>query len=144
MNPGSVPGFLRCQYMGMFGLSLFLLKLKTETENIVAKYFLNVWIVPWDLFLMKKLLKSEICGFVNNAQVHYSPWKSQHLRLLFINSSRIPLKTRKRNKKIKKRRRRRMCLLRATVAWVSCPKCKRWNVVKRPNQTGTLTSQRRT
>ena len=27
---------------GLFGLSLFLLKLKTETENTVAKYFLNV------------------------------------------------------------------------------------------------------
>ena len=27
---------------GPFGLSLFLLKLKTETENTVAKYFLNM------------------------------------------------------------------------------------------------------
>ena len=24
-----------------------------------------MWIVPWDPFLMKKLLKSEICGLVN-------------------------------------------------------------------------------
>ena len=31
-------------------LNLFLLKLKTETENTVAKQFLNVRIVPWDTF----------------------------------------------------------------------------------------------
>ena len=28
--------------LGPFGLSLFLLKLKTGTENTVAKYFLNI------------------------------------------------------------------------------------------------------
>ena len=65
----------------LFGLSLFLLKLKTETENTVAKYFLNVWIVPWYPFLMKKLQKSGICGSVNSARMHCSLWKSQHLRL---------------------------------------------------------------
>ena len=27
-----------------------------------------MWIVPWDPFLMKKLLKSEICGSVNSAR----------------------------------------------------------------------------
>ena len=33
-----------------------------ETENIVAKSFLNRLLVSWDPFLMKKLLKSKICG----------------------------------------------------------------------------------
>ena len=32
--------------------------------------------MPWDPFLMKKLLKSGICGSVNSAQ----PWKSQQMR----------------------------------------------------------------
>ena len=27
-----------------------------------------MWIVPWDPFLMKKLLKNEICGSVNSTQ----------------------------------------------------------------------------
>ena len=35
----------------------------------------------WDPFLMKKLLKSEICGFVNNARIHRSRAKSQQVRL---------------------------------------------------------------
>ena len=29
---------------------------------------------------MKKLLKSGICGSVNSAQVHCSPWKSQQMQ----------------------------------------------------------------
>ena len=29
---------------------------------------------------MKKLLKSRICGSMNRARVHYSPWKSQQMR----------------------------------------------------------------
>ena len=41
-----------------------------ETENWNWKYcskkFLNVWIVSWDPFLMKKLLKSGICGSINS------------------------------------------------------------------------------
>ena len=37
---------------------------KLKLKNTVTKYFLNVWIVSWDPFLMKKLLKSEICGSV--------------------------------------------------------------------------------
>ena len=57
---------------GLFGLSLFILKLKTETENTVVKYFLNGWIVPWDPFLIKKLLKSGICGSVNSARMQCS------------------------------------------------------------------------
>ena len=28
--------------------------------------------MPWDLFLMKKLMKSEICGSINSAQIHCS------------------------------------------------------------------------
>ena len=28
--------------------------------------------MPWDSFLMKKLLKSEVCGSVNSAQMYYS------------------------------------------------------------------------
>ena len=39
-----------------------------------------MWIVPYDSFLMKKLLKSEICGFVNSTRVHYLQWKSQQMR----------------------------------------------------------------
>ena len=34
----------------------------------------------WDPFLMKKLLKSGICGFVNSERVHCSPWNSQQMR----------------------------------------------------------------
>ena len=36
---------------------------------------------------MKKLLKSGICRSMNSARVHCSPWKSQQMRLLFINSA---------------------------------------------------------
>ena len=39
---------------------------------------------------MKKLLKSNICGSVNSARIHYSRLKSQHLQLLFINSNHKP------------------------------------------------------
>ena len=28
--------------------------------------------MPWDPFLMKKLLKNEVCGSVNSAQMYYS------------------------------------------------------------------------
>ena len=37
--------------------------------------------MPCDPFLMKKLLKSGICGFVNSAQMHCSLWISQQVRL---------------------------------------------------------------
>ena len=51
---------------------------------------------------MKKWLKSGICGSVNSARMHCSPWKSQHLQLLFneqcINSSRITPKCEKKKK----------------------------------------------
>ena len=34
-----------------------------------------MWIVSWDLFLVKKLIKSYICWFINSAQMHYSRLK---------------------------------------------------------------------
>ena len=37
--------------------------------------------VPWDPFLMKKLLKNEICGSMNSARIHCSRLKSQQVRL---------------------------------------------------------------
>ena len=37
--------------------------------------------MPWDPFLMQKLLKNEICGSMNNAQIHCSHTKSQQVRL---------------------------------------------------------------
>ena len=49
-----------------------------------------MWIIPWDPFLMKKLLKSEICG---PWTVHGMHWlaenclTSQTLRLLFMHSA---------------------------------------------------------
>ena len=48
-----------------------------ELKNTVAKYFLNVWIVPWDPFLMKKLLKSEIYGSVNSARCVLIGWEER-------------------------------------------------------------------
>ena len=36
-----------------------------------------MWIIPWDLFLMKMLLKSEICGFINSAHCTMFIKKSQ-------------------------------------------------------------------
>ena len=36
--------------------------------------------MPWNPFLMKKLLKSGICGFMNSARMHCSLWKSQQVR----------------------------------------------------------------
>ena len=68
---------------------------------------------------MKKLLKSGICGSVNSARMHCSPWKSQPLRLLFneqcMNSRRITPETRenknknktKKNKKKKRGKKKR-------------------------------------
>ena len=68
---------------------------------------------------MKKLLKSAICGYVNSARMHCSPWKSQPLRLLFneqcMNSRRITPETRenknknktKKNKKKKRGKKKR-------------------------------------
>ena len=52
----------------MFGLGIRL----DTAEN----WKLNVWIVLWDLFLMKKLWKSEIYGSVNSARCTLISWKS--------------------------------------------------------------------
>ena len=48
-----------------------------------------MWIVSWDLFLMKKLLKSEICGSINSTRCALIRWKkkskkNQTLQLLFM------------------------------------------------------------
>ena len=75
-----------------------------------------MWIVPCDPFLMKKLLKSGICGSMNSARMHCSLWKSQYLQLLFneqcMNSShitpkRVKTKKKKNKKKEKKKRTKR-------------------------------------
>ena len=59
--------------------------------------------MPWDPFLMKKLLKSGICGFMNSTLMHCLLQKSQHLRLLFneqyMNSNRVSPKRVKKKKK---------------------------------------------
>ena len=47
-----------------------------------------MWIIPWDLFLMKMLLKSEICGFINSAH-----------RTMFIKKSQIFWLKKKKKKK---------------------------------------------
>ena len=67
-----------------------------------------MWIVPWDPFLMKKLLKSEICGFVNSARCALIGWKlfdksnfAAIVHIQCINSNRnskICPKTRKKKK----------------------------------------------
>ena len=49
-------------------------------------------------FLMKKLLKSEICRSVNSARMHCSPWKSQQMRA----------KPKKKKKKTAEQKRRRL------------------------------------
>ena len=42
---------------------LFEYRLLLKTENIVVKSFLNMWIVPWDPVLKKKLCKLMTCRF---------------------------------------------------------------------------------
>ena len=65
-----------------------------------------MWIVPWNPYLVKKLLKSGICGSINSTVMHCLLRKGQHLRLLFneqyMNSDRI---TPKRVKKKKEQKR---------------------------------------
>ena len=65
--------------------------------------------MSWDPFLMKKLIKNEICGFVNSARMHCS-WKtSQKLRLLFIYSTwTVAACWRKRRAKKKKGKRKKL------------------------------------
>ena len=59
--------------------------------------------MPWDPFLMKKLLKSEICGSIINAQMHCSPEKVNICGYCSLNSRRIPPKSREKEKKKKKK-----------------------------------------
>ena len=47
-----------------------------------------MWIVPWDPFLMKKLLKSVICGSVNSAYIHCSCEKVNICGYCSMNSNR--------------------------------------------------------
>ena len=65
--------------------------------------------MPWDPFLMKKLLKSEICGSINSILMHRLLRKSQHLRLLFnkqyMNSNHVTLEHVKKKKRTKEQKR---------------------------------------
>ena len=62
--------------------------------------------MPWNPFLMKKLLKSGICGSINSILMHRLLRKSQHLRLLFneqyMNSNHVTLEHVKKKKKNKR------------------------------------------
>ena len=40
--------------------------------------------MPWNPFLMKKLIKNEICGSMNSARMYCSRKNGQKLRLLFM------------------------------------------------------------
>ena len=86
--------------------------IQLKTEKHYSKIILNVWIVPWDPFLMKKLLKSEICGSVNSARCALIGWKlfdkSKFVATVYeqcMNSSCNSLKTRE--KKMEKRKGKR-------------------------------------
>ena len=59
--------------------------------------------MPWDPFLMKKLIKNEICGSVNSAYMHCSLKKVNICGYCSLNSSRTPPKTRENKKKKKKK-----------------------------------------
>ena len=68
--------------------------------------------MPWDPFLMKKLMKSGICESINSTLLHCLLQKSQHLRLLFneqyMNSNRVsPKRVEKKKKKNKNAKHRR-------------------------------------
>ena len=51
-----------------FGILWVRLDIAFFAENTVTKYFLNVWIMLWDPFLMKKLLKVKFVGIMNSAR----------------------------------------------------------------------------
>ena len=53
---------------------------------------------------MKKLIKNEICGSVNSAQMHCSLKKVNICGYCSLNSSRTPPKTRENKKKKKKKK----------------------------------------
>ena len=60
----------------------------------------------WDPFLMKKLIKNEICGSVNSAYVHCSLQKVNICGYCSLNSNRNTPKRVKTKKKKKKRTKR--------------------------------------
>ena len=66
--------------------------------------------MPWDPFLMKKLIKNEICGSVNSARMYCSRKTGQKLRLLFMyrtwTIAASGEKTREKKKKKEKEKRR--------------------------------------
>ena len=58
----------------------------------------------WDPFLMKKLIKNEICGSVNSAYVHCSPQKVNICGYCSLNSNRnTPKRVEKKKRKGTKR-----------------------------------------
>ena len=61
--------------------------------------------MPWDPFLMKKLMKSGICESINSTLMHCLLQKSQYLRLLFneqyMNSNRVSPKRMEKKKEQK-------------------------------------------
>ena len=62
-----------------------------------------MWIVIWDPFLMKKLIKNEICGSVNSIYVHCSRQKVNICDYCSLNSNRnTPKRVKKKKKKKKK------------------------------------------
>ena len=64
--------------------------------------------MSWDPFLMKKLIKNEICGSMNSTRMYCSQKTSQMLRLLFMYRTWTVAtsgeKTREKKKKKKKRK----------------------------------------
>ena len=60
--------------------------------------------MSWDPFLMKKLIKNEICGSVNSAHMHCSLKKVNICGYCLLNSSRTLPKTRENKKKKKKKK----------------------------------------
>ena len=87
--------------------------------------------MPWDLFLMKKLIKSEVCGSMNSTSVYCSWKKSQHKLL----------KKKKRKKRRKRRKRKRsrekldpnmhlIFTIKTLVCWVTTRNAKRTHILK--------------
>ena len=63
-----------------------------------------MWIVPYDPFLIKKLIKNEICGSMNSVWMHCSQKTGQKLWLRYIDSNCLWGKRVKKKKKKEKRR----------------------------------------
>ena len=86
----------------------------TEIENWkhCSKIIFNVWIVIWDPFLIKKLIKNEICGSVNSAYVHCSLQKVSICDYCSLNSNRntprrVITKNKNKNKNKKKKKKKK-------------------------------------